>query len=748
MTRGPAAAVTRLRIGRAVLPALAIALTACARPVPVAAATRLFITNHVSSNQIGDLASWQGFLAAATLGGVVTVDPSTGATAKVIAAPGGLPSNRILSIASSPSGDLWVGTADQGLARMRPDGTFRRTLTSFDGLPTDRVQALYVAGDSVWVGTSGGVALFQENAANGQVVLRRSDSKASTGSGLVSDDVLDFQSRGDTLWCATAAGLSIFAGGVWQSRAALLGVMVSALAEHQDTLWAATVAGPRRYAGGAFATVASGHFGGSLALASSGGSLFSGSTFGGVRRYTGTGWVDVGVLPGLPLGTLGNDPSGVLWAGLDVGLYRHDPAAPNEWIHVTSDGPGTHGVQRAVADARGAWFTTGNEGIPGVGVGVLHYDGKAWSTVTGASTGGAFDQTSTFGILSDQAGRLWFGHCCSPVDPRPRTDRWDPAADVWDHPAATNLITFAQQGAGNVFGGSVEHGNGVYVFDPGSAALLDSLTPSNTQGGTGAGLASNNLRDLSFDASGRAWIAHAASGLDVWNGSGTLTNHTDDVWLRFDAGLPNLQTTSVVATGASSGWLGTVAGLARIRNDQLDPAAAAAVNGALASREIRDLVLDSGGNLWIATLLGLARVDAATGGVELWRVADGLVSDDVRCLAWDPGLSVLWVGTSDGISEVRPGDTSGPGFDDRSFIYPNPLASGATTLRLGGIDGEVSGEIRDATGALIHRFTCEPGRNEIWDLTLANGSRAVPGIYLVVLRDGSDSRILRAAVLR
>jgi ligand-binding sensor domain-containing protein len=204
----------------------------------------------------------------------------------------------------------------------------------------------------------------------------------------------------------------------------------------------------------------------------------------------------------------------------------------------------------------------------------------------------------------------------------------------------------------------------------------------------------------------------------------------------------------VVATGPSSGWIGTIAGVARIQNDLLAPATAAAVNAALASREIRDLTLDSGGNLWIATLFGLARVDAATGGVEVWRVTDGLVSDDVRCLAWDAGRSVLWVGTADGISEVRPGDASGPGFDARSYVYPNPLAAGATALRLGGIDDEVSGEIRDAAGGLIRRFTCDPARNEVWDLTLANGSRAVPGIYLVVLRDGSDSRVLRVAILR
>src|SRR5438132_12502733 len=119
-----------------------------------------------------------------TLGGIVTIDPASGAIRKILRAPsGGLPSNRVLAVAVSPSGLLWAGTAESGIARLRPDGTFRRTLSSFDGLPSDRVQALFVHGDSVWVGTGGGVALFTENAA-GQIGLTRAFTSAGTSGAL------------------------------------------------------------------------------------------------------------------------------------------------------------------------------------------------------------------------------------------------------------------------------------------------------------------------------------------------------------------------------------------------------------------------------------------------------------------------------------------------------------------------------------------------------------------------------------
>jgi hypothetical protein len=377
---------------------------------------------------------------------------------------------------------------------------------------------------------------------------------------------------------------------------------------------------------------------------------------------------------------------------------------------------------------------------------VLHYDGQGWTSLTNLSTGGSLQASSVFSILSDGAGKLWFGHCCGAADPRPRTERWDPATGVWDTLGVTNLFALVQAPRGLVYGGSVEHGNGVYIFDGTTAALMDSLTPTNTQG-TPPGLSSNNLNGIAFDTVGRGWFALASNGLDIWNGNGTVTDRTDDVWVHLGTGFPSIQTTAVVTTGASSGWVGTIGGLVRIQNSLVDPAVTTATNARLPSLLIRDLVLDSEGNLWVATLAGIARVEAGSGVVESWGMPDGLVGDDVRSLAWDSRRGVLWVGTADGISEIFPGGGSS-GFSDRSYLYPNPLGAAGSVLRLGGITDEVTGEVRDLTGAVIRRFRCDPSQNEVWNLRLANGTLAAPGVYIVVLRAGDRSRILRAAVVR
>lgn len=703
----------------------------------------------MNSNQIAGLAAWQGSIAAATLGGIVLVDPSTGGLQKILSSPGGLPSNSVLCVAVTPSGSLWAGTADKGVARLKAGGGYRRTLTSFDGLPSDRVQTIYVHGDSVWVGTSGGVALFTENA-SGQIVLRRSDSSASTGGALVADNIFAFQQVADTLWCGTASGVSVFAGGGWINRSATLGVSVRALALHQGVLWAGTAAGPRSYSGGVFTIASTGHSGSCVALSSSGGSLFSGTAGAGGFSYSGPSWngLSVSGLPSMLINSLVIASGGVLWAGTDAGIARYDNSG-NFWTPYISTGPAVGGSQRAVADARGVWIATGNFVPPGGSLGcVLHYDGQTWSALTPITTGGSLQLSSVFTLLSDQNGKLWMGHCCSASAPRPRTERWDPATGVWDTLGVTNLDAFAEAPSGLVYGGSVELGSGVYVFDRTSAALIDSLTPLNTQGSAiGAGLSENNLRGIAFDTAGRGWFALANSGLDIWNGQGTTTNHADDVWNHLITGFPSDQTTCVVTTGASSGWVGTVAGLVRIRNDVRDPAASNTANAGLPSPQVKDLALDSGGNLWVATPAGIAKIDAQSGAVEHWGEAEGLVDDDVRALAWDSARGVLWVGTAAGISEVFPG-SGGGGFSDQSYLYPNPLGAGGGGLRLGGITDEVSGEVRDLTGALIRRFECTPTQNQVWDLRLANGSPAASGIYLVVLRDGDRARILRAAVVR
>jgi ligand-binding sensor domain-containing protein len=710
-------------------------------PMPGSVRTTLFVKNYVNSNEVQSIASWHGLLALGTLGGVVTIDPSTGAIEKILRSPSGLPSHQVLSVAVSPSGLLWAGTAESGIARLRPDGTFRRTLSSFDGLPSDRVQTLYVHGDTVWVGTSGGVALFTESPGTGQIGLARSFTSASTAGGLPGDDVRAFALVGDTLWVATTLGLSTFASGVWSSRASSLGPVATSLTLFADTLWAATSAGPYRYASGLFQPGNAGHLFASQTLGVSDGTLYSGSAALGVFRYVpSTGWVaSPAGLPSPRVSSLLAGPDGALWAGTLGGAARLTPGA-SAWEAFVSDGPLVNGTQRAVVNARGVWLTTGNVFPAGGARGVvLHFDGASWSSLTNANTGGALQEADAFGIVATRDSRLWIGHCCLDAPDRPRVDRYDPGTGVWDTPPAYNIWAMAQSPAGPVVAAGVEHENGAYLLDAASGAMVDSLTPGNS------GITSNNLRAAAFDAAGKGWFGSAFNGLDVWDGKGTLA-HGDDAWVHTVV-QPSDQVTSIAVMSPQSAWIGTILGAGRIENGLFTRVLVAPT---LPSGQVEDLALDGSGNVWIATAAGLVRADASgAGSVEIFTTTDGLVDNDIHALAWDPDRGVLWVGTANGISRVAAGVPGDPAITSGTYVYPNPTRAAGGTLKLGGIQNALDGEIRDLAGTIVKRFHCDPAANEIWDLTNAKGEPAPSGVYLVVLRDRSgETKTLRAAVVR
>ena len=739
--------MTRARPIARLLPfALALSLgVAHAWPGSAAASTRLFILNHVASNDVRGATAWGGSLALATGGGLVFADTSTGVTTKVLRASGGLPSNNLLSIATSPSGLLWIGTADRGVARMRPDGTFLRTLTSFDGLPSDRVQAIYRTGDTLWIATSGGAALFTENASTGQLALRRSDSSASTGGALVSDDVTSFTAWNDTLWCGTNSGLSVFVSGVWISRTSVTSARVQALLLDRDSLWIGTKTGLRVYAGG---TISSrGLSVETLALEALPWGIGRGTPLGPtVLEPDGTeSSLGLGGLPIARTQSLLASPTSRVFAATPSGLARYD-GGTTPWSEIRSAGPAANGGARVSARKGNVWISLGNAAPPGLSTGtILRYAGGAWSAVTGGSSGGNLQSTSAFGLLAASDGKLWIGHCCSGTTgpSRPRTDRWDPAADVWDQPAAYNLFAFAQAPSGRVHGVGVEYESGVYVFDAAGGVLIDSLTLDNTNGG----LTRNNLRDIEFDGSGRAWIATADNGVDRWNGGGT-DDHADDVWAHFGgAGFPSLLTTSVSAVSTSEAWVGTRGGAVRIVNDVVDFAATSRVNSAIKSAAVNDVEVDGDGAVWIATAIGLARV-APAGTIEFFTSDAGLADDDVQALDWDSERGILWAVTAGGVSEIHPSPSGTASFGEGSYLYPNPATPASPIVRLGDISGEIEGEIRDLAGNTLHTFKANPADSAIWDLRDNRGLVVAPGIYLVVLRQGDLTSVLHVAVTR
>ena len=92
--------------------------------------------------------------------GLVRLDRVTGRTEAIRREPGRLASNRLSRLAVDPSGRLWVGTLDAGASLLTAAGEGAGTLNVLTGLPSSTVTALEAQGDTMWIGTTEGVALW------------------------------------------------------------------------------------------------------------------------------------------------------------------------------------------------------------------------------------------------------------------------------------------------------------------------------------------------------------------------------------------------------------------------------------------------------------------------------------------------------------------------------------------------------------------------------------------------------------
>ena len=198
--------------------------------------------------EVFDIDSVEGLVAFATSGGLSLLELEPGDPLASFARPAdwrrfderdGLPSSRVLSVLLVDGNNaVWVGT-DKGLATA-PLGDFealteRKTWTLFQKekypeLPSDRVQELAWAGGMLYVGTDGGLAVFDPSAERFVPVAE-----------LQGLEIRDLAADGLRVYAATDRGVYAIEGTRGVGRPFLRAVQAVALWEGE--LWAGTEAG-------------------------------------------------------------------------------------------------------------------------------------------------------------------------------------------------------------------------------------------------------------------------------------------------------------------------------------------------------------------------------------------------------------------------------------------------------------------------------------------------------------------------
>ena len=85
------------------------------------------------------------------------------ADVRVLTSSDGLPSDWVTALAPGSDGKLWVGTGNAGVYLLDPVTGTGRGYRVADGLSSDEVVSIAVAGGKVYVGTAGGLSVFDGN---------------------------------------------------------------------------------------------------------------------------------------------------------------------------------------------------------------------------------------------------------------------------------------------------------------------------------------------------------------------------------------------------------------------------------------------------------------------------------------------------------------------------------------------------------------------------------------------------------
>src|SRR5678815_4881689 len=151
---------------------------------------------------------------------------------------------------------------------------------------------------------------------------------------------------------------------------------------------------------------------------------------------------------------------------------------------------------------------------------------------------------------------------------------------------------------------------------------------------------SQQIRALAFGSDGDLWVGLRDRGIArLHRGSLVSMQGVRD-------GLPNNDVRSILPVRDGTVWIGTFGGLARWSDGRIVPGPAALLGVA-----VHAIAQDARGELWCATANGLARVRGNT--VELIGV-NRLPTTDVRRILFDRD-GTLWIGTGTGAARMTPG---------------------------------------------------------------------------------------------
>jgi hypothetical protein len=686
--------------------------------------------------------------------------------------PGGLANNTINALAFDRSGRLWAGTAGKGASRLSANLKTWDLVNAFDGLPSDSVNVLSADGDTIWIGTTRGIALW-----NGKLIAG-SVPDIGTPSPFRSNNVTGIVVHGDTLLVSTTDGVYLArlsqSLGSWSSLDTGLGSTnvhridsngTDVFAHVGTTLYrldlgsgtwvTLTTASQVKYLRGAF------------------GRLYA-ATRDSLCVFANGGWVSVPGAPRADATTTGGlavsaDPTGRIFASRGGQLYDQQPAG---WVTHTPPGPAGNQITNILAIGGEVWAHPVNDGVSR-----FSYASGVWTNWLPCGCGPAQNTSFMNPIYSytlqlDRGGHLWTSHWdtgIERVDLRANPLYFDHAYPTWGVARDDTLSrhsdgwSSAVDSLGYVYigGDTPELGDwepmGIDVYDTTGAWVINWKT-------TNAGLGSNQVRAIAYDQVNHlVWAGFANRGISYFpidsidaDLSTPPDRANDHQRLPTFSPITPLLTSNIfglVAHGDSL-WVLSSSDLKRVRGSTrsvqstLDLLAQPAPTGS-----VHPLDVAADGSVWTASVEGVRHYIPGGGHEDFTADNTPLADNEVRSVSVDPVTGVVWIGTASGINAYDPGyQPPAPPKIAALHVtaYPNPARLNASGIRLllRGNAGAYSGEIVDINGRVVKRFETSADGEIAWDGRDRDGGLVRSGVYFVHTRGGGREATARVVVLR
>ncbi|HEX3024383.1 MAG TPA: T9SS type A sorting domain-containing protein, partial [Chitinophagaceae bacterium] len=162
------------------------------------------------------------------------------------------------------------------------------------------------------------------------------------------------------------------------------------------------------------------------------------------------------------------------------------------------------------------------------------------------------------------------------------------------------------------------------------------------------------------------------------------------------------------------------------------------------NQTVQCIAVDGANRKWVGTTNGVWLVSAEGDKVIYNFTADNsqLLNNDVRKITIDPKTGEVFFATFAGICSFRSTATEGSETNN-VLVFPNPVPPNFNgTIGIRGLVENSLVKIAEMNGRLVYQ-TRSLGGQAIWNGANYNGTKALPGVYLVIVRndDGSEKTV-------